>query len=193
VSQPDLFADRQRPLLDDARGHLLLTPAWIDAGLAGRWFQQLRQGIDWHSERRLMYQRDVDVPRLMASFGLDGPLPAALEEVVARLQAEFATPFNNVGLNLYRDRHDSVAPHNDRLEELEPGFPILLLSLGATRLMVIRAKQPPRRSLQIDLVAGSLLSMSHATQLHYDHGIPKQGAAVGPRISLAFRARRRPA
>jgi alkylated DNA repair dioxygenase AlkB len=39
------------------------------------------------------------------------------------------------------------------------------------------------------LEAGSLLVMSWTTQLHYDHGIPKQRVPVGPRISLAFRVR----
>jgi alkylated DNA repair dioxygenase AlkB len=56
--------------------------------------------------------------------------------------------------------------------------------------MEIRAKQPPRRVLRLDLEAGSLLLMDYATQLHYDHGIPKEKAPVGPRISLAFRMRR---
>jgi alkylated DNA repair dioxygenase AlkB len=82
-----------------------------------------------------------------------------------------------------------VAPHNDRLADLVPGHPIALLSLGATRRMTIRAKQPLRRVLQVDMESGGLLLMSWSTQLHYDHSIPKQREAVGPRISLAFRVR----
>ncbi len=35
--------------------------------------------------------------------------------------------------------------------------------------------------------------MSWDTQLHYDHSIPKQRVAVGPRISLAYRVRPREA
>jgi alkylated DNA repair dioxygenase AlkB len=97
--------------------------------------------------------------------------------------------FNSAGLNLYRDGNDSVAPHNDHLEELERGYPIALLSLGATRRMTIRTKQPPRRVLQVDLEPGSLLLMSWRTQHHYDHAIPKTRAPVGPRISIAFRRR----
>ena len=82
-----------------------------------------------------------------------------------------------------------MAPHNDHLYEIAAGQPIALVSLGATREMVIRAKQPPRRVLRIDLEPGSLLVMSYETQLHYDHGIPKQKVPVGPRISLAFRVK----
>jgi alkylated DNA repair dioxygenase AlkB len=94
-----------------------------------------------------------------------------------------------VGLNFYRDGSDSVAPHGDRLDEIVEGFPIVLLSLGATRRMAIRASAPPRRVLHVDLAAGSLLMMSYATQEHYTHGIPKTRESVGPRISLAFRVR----
>ena len=69
------------------------------------------------------------------------------------------------------------------------GLPIALLSLGGTRRMTIRAKEPPRRALHIDLEPGSLLMMSYATQLHYTHGIPKTADPVAPRISLAFRVK----
>ena len=105
--------------------------------------------------------------------------------VVARTEV----PFNSVGLNLYRDGRDSVAPHNDHLEVLVEGFPIALLSLGGTRRMTIRAKEPPRRVLHVDLAPGSLLLMSYATQIHYTHGIPKTKEAVAERISLAFRVK----
>jgi len=98
-------------------------------------------------------------------------------------------PFNSVGLNLYRDGHDSVAPHNDHLYDLQKGFPIALLSLGATRRMTIRAKAAPRRSMYVDLEAGSLFVMDYATQLHYTHGVPKTADPVGERISLAFRVK----
>ena len=39
------------------------------------------------------------------------------------------------------------------------------------------------------LAPGSLLLMSHATQVHYTHGIPKTKEAVAERISLAFRVK----
>ena len=69
------------------------------------------------------------------------------------------------------------------------GFPIVLLSLGATRRLTIRPKQPKARAIHVDLEGGSLLEMSYATQLHYTHGVPKTREPVGERISLAFRVR----
>ena len=105
------------------------------------------------------------------------------------MSAATGVAFNSVGLNLYRDGRDSVAAHNDHIDELVPGHPIALVSLGATRRMTIRAKQPPRRVLHVDLEPGSLLVMSYETQLHYTHGVPKTRGRVGERISLAFRVR----
>ena len=98
-------------------------------------------------------------------------------------------PFNSVGLNFYRDGNDSVAPHNDRLGDLVAGQPIALVSLGGTRRMLIRAKQPGEAAVPVDLEAGSLLVMSWSSQLHYTHGVAKTKRAVGERISVALRVR----
>jgi len=145
-----------------------------------------------------MYDRDVDVPRLTSGYRLsEGNLPPALVEAARRTIEATGAPFNRAGLNLYRDGRDSVAPHNDHLYEIVAGYPIALISLGATRLMTIRSKTKPpldsardrRRLLDLDLEEGSLLLMSYETQFHYDHGVPKTRASVGPRISVALRVR----
>jgi alkylated DNA repair dioxygenase AlkB len=151
----------------------------------------LRDAVPWRRERRRMYDRDVDVPRLVAGYCLDDrDTPPELLLAATRVSAAVdGVRFTNVGLNLYRDGRDSVAAHNDHLYEIVAGFPIALLSLGAIRRMTIRSKSRPRRILDVDLENGSLLVMSYETQRLYDHGIPKTSAAVGPRMSLAFRVR----
>jgi alkylated DNA repair dioxygenase AlkB len=190
MAQLSLFGGGPQRLLDDASGVIELIPELVNRATAQAWFEQLQREIAWKGGRRLMYEREVDVPRLRAHFRLDAPdLPAVLREAQIAVATVVAAPFDSVGLNLYRDQHDSVAPHNDKLTDLVRGQPIALLSLGATRRMTIRAKQPPRHVLQVDLEAGSLLVMSWTTQLHYDHAIPKQRTPVEPRISLAFRVR----
>ena len=57
--------------------------------------------------------------------------------------------------------------------------------------MTIRTKAAPRKSIRLELEPGSVLLMTYATQQHFDHGIPKSTAPVGPRISAAFRQRPR--
>jgi alkylated DNA repair dioxygenase AlkB len=191
VSQLSLFASCERSLADDERGRITYTPGFVDAVTAQAWFAELRSRVQWRSERREMYDREVDVPRLLGHFRLDpapDATPAAILEAARRV-AHLRVPFNSVGLNLYRDGRDSVAPHNDHLYDIREGFPIALLSLGATRRMIIRAKAAPRRSMLVDLEPGSLLVMDYETQIHYTHSVPKTRAAVGERISLAFRVK----
>jgi alkylated DNA repair dioxygenase AlkB len=190
MSQFTLFDTGPQVLLDDASGRIVLMPDIVAPDIAQRWFVQLLNDIAWRSGRRLMYEREVDVPRLRAHFHVDDPaLPALLTEALDVVRTAVPARFDSIGLNLYRDERDSVAPHNDKLPDLVKGEPIVLLSLGATRRLTIRAKLPPRRVLHVDMASGSLLCMSWDTQLHYDHGIPKQRVPVGPRISLAFRVR----
>lgn len=194
MSQLSLFDSGERILVDDERGKITYIPEFIDAATAAEWFTELREAVQWRSERRLMYEREVDVPRLMGHYRLDPPpgsLPSPIREAAARVSDRLDVQFNSVGLNRYRDGRDSVAPHNDHLNELREGYPIALLSLGATRRMTVRAKEKPSRIIHVDLEPGSLFVMDYATQIHYTHAIPKTAEAVGERISLAFRVKRR--
>jgi alkylated DNA repair dioxygenase AlkB len=190
--QLPLFDSAVRVLADDHRGRIVYTPDFVDPDTAEQWFGELRCCVEWRALRREMYDREVDVPRLIGHYRLDQPpdgTPAAILDAAARVTTTLEVPFNSVGLNRYRDGRDSVAPHNDHLYELRKGYPIALLSLGAPRRMTIRARTPPAGSVHIDLEAGSLLVMDYTTQLHYTHGVPKTKAAVGERISLAFRVK----
>jgi alkylated DNA repair dioxygenase AlkB len=196
MAQLSLFpSPRETVLVDDERGRVGYLADFVPAETADAWLAELREAVPWQTQRRRMYDRDVDVPRLQAHFGLereDDRMPRALRLAANRVAAATGVTFTSLGLNFYRDGRDSVAPHNDHLDEIAPGHPIALVSLGATRRMTIRAKASPRRVLHVDLEAGSLLLMSYETQLHYTHGIPKTTEPVGPRISLAFRVRPAP-
>jgi alkylated DNA repair dioxygenase AlkB len=207
MSQLGLFDSADTVLADDDRGRITYTPGFLDGETAAAWFAELRGCVEWRSERRMMYEREVDVPRLMGHFRLDPPpagTPAVILEAWRLVREALDTPFNSVGLNFYRDGRDSVAPHNDHLNEIRKGYPIALLSLGATRRMTVRAKAAPRsrdgrearpvsRVIHVDLEPGSLFVMDYATQIHYTHAIPKTAEPVGERISLAFRVKRPPA
>jgi len=193
MPQLTLFDSSETLLADDERGRIAYTPQFVDAATAEAWFAELRSGLKWQAERRMMYDREVDVPRLIGHIRLDpapASTPGAILDAARRVADSVGVPFNSVGLNLYRDGRDSVAPHNDHLNEIRKGFPIALVSLGATRRMTIRAKVEPRRTIHVDLETGSLLVMDYATQLHYTHGVPKTTELVGERISLAFRVKR---
>jgi alkylated DNA repair dioxygenase AlkB len=194
VSQLPLFASpTETRLLDEGRGRVTYLPGFVPDEVALAWFAELRDAVPWKAQRRHMYDREVDVPRLQAQVELwagDEPILGAIRAAADRVIAATGVPFTSVGLNFYRDGADSVAPHSD-LDDIVRGSPVALLSLGATRRMTIRAKRPPARSIHVDLAGGSLLVMNYESQLHYTHGVPKTPARVGPRISLALRVRPR--
>jgi alkylated DNA repair dioxygenase AlkB len=178
-------------LLDDAEGGVRYWPSFVDAATADAWFDAL-QRAEWKSQRRMMYDREVDVPRLTAAYWLDelppdSSLPFA--DMLARVREKVRAPFSAVGMNLYRDGRDSVAMHHDKLRMLVPGQPIALISLGDARRMRIRAQADHRDAIDIALAHGSLLAMSHASQLTHEHGIPKTARLMGPRMSVVFRVR----
>ncbi len=178
-----------RTVVADAQGGVRYWPQLVGQAQAERWFAALRDGIAWQTLQRPMYERIVEVPRLLAHFELATlPTDSPLLEMLALVRASVAGAYTHVGLNLYRDGRDSVAMHSDKLHSLRPGEPIALVSLGDTRRMNLRAKDGGR-ACGLDLAPGSLLAMSHASQLTHEHGIPKTARPVGPRMSVVFRAR----
>jgi alkylated DNA repair dioxygenase AlkB len=192
--QQSFFDPQSRIVVEGEQGSVSYFPGRICMSDGDRWFSQLRDTVVWKSERRMMYQREVDVPRLVARLSLDdNDVPAAVREASAVARQLADCDFSSAGLNYYRNGQDSVAPHNDKVHDLQPGAPIAIVSLGAARIMTIRSKTAPRRTLRLELEHASILVMSYNTQLHYDHGIPKVKGEVGPRISLAFRRRRQAA
>jgi alkylated DNA repair dioxygenase AlkB len=68
------------PLGDSVRRRALAHGAWVDVRpgwLAGadELFGRLLRAVPWRAERRHMYDRVVDVPRLLCFYGEGEPLP----------------------------------------------------------------------------------------------------------------------
>ena len=98
------------PLVDDAEGGIRYWPGFVDGVTADAWWQTLRDGADWRSQQRPMYDRVVAVPRLLAAYRLaDAPARLPFDAMLARVRALVPAPYNAVGMNLYRDGRDSVA------------------------------------------------------------------------------------
>lgn len=188
----DLFASPREEcirLFDDAEGGVRYWPAIVAPGVAQAWFEAL-MALPWMAMRRPMYDREVDVPRLLFHRRLDDPeCPALLHAILREVQARAPAPYNAAGLNLYRDGRDSVAMHGDKLHMLEAAQPIAIVSLGAPRRMHITANAGARGRHALELAPGSLLLMSHASQKTHRHGIPKTARQAGPRMSVVFRVR----
>ncbi len=183
-------AVRRVPL---ARGAWVdLRPGWLEGSAAV--FAALAETVPWRAERRHMYDRVVDVPRLLCFYGEGEPLPdpiltAALDALNAHYVAELGEPFRTAGLCLYRDGRDSVAWHGDTIGRgAREDTMVAIMSLGAPRALALRPRGGGR-SLRFEIGHGDLLVMGGSCQRTWEHAVPKTAHAAGPRISVQFRPR----
>lgn len=168
-----------------------VLPSWVSG--ADALFERLAGVVPWRAERRPMYDRVVDVPRLLSYYGPGEPLPdSALAQARAALDARYqdclGEPLATAGLCLYRDGRDSVAWHGDTSGRQVPETIVAILSLGSPRALHLRPCQGSHRSLRFLIGHGDLLVMGGTCQRTWQHAIPKTAKAAGPRISVQFRA-----
>ena len=162
------------------------VPGWLSG--ADEVFALLLATVPWAQHERHMYTGKVAEPRLRAGWKL-GPegddVPPVVEEMRAALGERYERSFDTVGLNLYRDGHDSVAWHGDRIPPEVVGPVVALVSVGEPRRLLLRPKGGGA-SRRYVFGAGDLIVMGGTCQRSWEHTIPKVPHA-GPRISLAFR------
>jgi alkylated DNA repair dioxygenase AlkB len=169
-----------------------IRPGWM-AGAAVL-FDRLREAVPWREERRRMYERVVDVPRLLCFYAEGEPLPdpallAARDALTGHYWPDLREPLCTAGLCLYRDGRDSVAWHGDRIGRGSTEDTVIaILSLGAPRALLLRPRGGGP-ALRHELGHGDLLVMGGSCQRTWEHAVPKTTRATGPRISVQFRPR----
>ena len=180
--------------------------AWVDvqrgwlAG-SGALFTRLAERVPWRAERRRMYDRTVDVPRLLCFYGEDAELPDAVlamcrDRLSAHYRAELGEPFLTAGLCLYRDGRDSVAWHGDTIGRgSTEDTMVAIVSLGTARPLLLRPRTGTGGTgghdgtLRYSLGHGDLIVMGGSCQRTWEHAVPKSTRTTGPRISVQFRPR----
>jgi alkylated DNA repair dioxygenase AlkB len=178
---------------------VLSDGAWIDIRrewLAGaeELFERLRRIVPWQEERRWMYGRMVEVPRLQAFYDEGMPLPDALleqgrEMLSDQYREELGEPFQSTGMCLYRDGRDSVSWHGDTIGRgATEDTLVAILSLGATRCLRLRPRQGGATQ-SVALATGDLLVMGGSCQRTWEHAVTKSTRPVGERLSVQFRPR----
>jgi alkylated DNA repair dioxygenase AlkB len=189
MRQQSLFA--LEPIaVDDRFGRLerieLSQGAWVDylpSWVSGHeaLFDELERQSPWKSERRVMYERMVDVPRLFARPGAH----PFLDSIAAMLSTRYRLDLTSITLAYYRDGSDSVAMHGDKMGKLVDDTIVATVSLGAPRRFTMRAAIGTQ-SRAFSLGFGDLLVMGGTCQRTWRHGVPKV-AHAHPRISVMFR------
>ncbi|GLX17313.1 alpha-ketoglutarate-dependent dioxygenase AlkB [Streptomyces lavendulae] len=186
--------------LSPVRRTVLGAGAWVDhlpGWLTGAdaLFERLAADVPWRAERRQMYDREVEVPRLLAHYREGEPLPhpvltEARDALGRHYAAELGEPFATAGLCLYRDGRDSVAWHGDRTgRSATEDTMVAILSVGDPRDLVLRPRDGGPTLLRLPLGHGDLVVMGGSCQRTMEHAVPKTARAVGPRISIQFRTR----
>ncbi|MDK9494254.1 alpha-ketoglutarate-dependent dioxygenase AlkB [Streptomyces katrae] len=186
--------------LSPVRRTVLGAGAWVDhlpGWLTGAdaLFERLAAEVAWRAERRQMYDREVEVPRLLAHYREGEPLPhpvltEARDALGRHYAAELGEPFATAGLCLYRDGRDSVAWHGDRTgRSATEDTMVAILSVGDPRDLVLRPRDGGPTLLRLPVGHGDLVVMGGSCQRTMEHAVPKTARAVGPRISIQFRTR----
>jgi alkylated DNA repair dioxygenase AlkB len=187
------------PLGSSVRRTALAHGAWVDVRPgwltgADALLDRLLEAVPWRAERRRMYDRVVDVPRLVCFYGEGEELPdPVLTECRRALDAHYAAelgePFRTAGLCLYRDGRDSVAWHGDTIGRgKREDTMVAILSVGTPRSLLLRPRSGGK-ALRHNLGHGDLLVMGGSCQRSWEHAVPKAAHAAGPRISIQFRPR----
>jgi alkylated DNA repair dioxygenase AlkB len=176
--------------------HPLSRGAWVD--VRRNWitgaddvFDALVADVPWRAERRQMYDRVVDVPRLVHTYAVGEELPhALLTEARTTLNAhylpELGEPFVTAGCCYYRTGQDSVAWHGDTIGRgRTDDTMVAIISFGEPRKLLLRPRGGGE-SLCFELGHGDLLVMGGSCQRTWEHAVPKV-AHAGPRVSVQFR------
>jgi alkylated DNA repair dioxygenase AlkB len=171
-----------------------VRPGWLTG--ADELFSRLARDVPWHGERRQMYDREVEVPRLLSFYDEDDQLPdVVLTQARSALSAHYARelgePFRTAGFCLYRDGRDSVAWHGDTIGRgSTEDTMVAIISVGAPRALLLRPRSGGAgRTIRHVLGHGDLVVMGGSCQRTWEHAIPKTARPVGPRISIQFRPR----
>jgi alkylated DNA repair dioxygenase AlkB len=178
--------------------HGLTRGAWVDVRRdwvtgADEVLARLVGDVPWRAERRQMYDRVVDVPRLVHTYGDGEPLPhplldAARAALTAHYLPELGEPFVTAGCCYYRDGRDSVAWHGDTIGRgRTQDTMVAIVSFGDPRQLRLRPRGGGE-SLSFEMGHGDLLVMGGSCQRTWEHAVPKV-AHAGPRISVQFRPR----
>jgi alkylated DNA repair dioxygenase AlkB len=201
--QASLFDEATAPAVgslgEDVERHTLTDGAWVD--VRPGWvsgsddlFARLVLTVPWCAERRQMYDRVVDVPRLLRFYGEDEVLPdPVLEDARAALnahyRAELGENFTTAGMCYYRDGHDSVAWHGDTIGRSKTeDTMVAIVSFGEARRLSLRPRDGGD-TVGLAIGHGDLIVMGGSCQRTWQHAILKTARPVGPRVSVQFRPR----
>lgn len=157
----------------------------------------------WETETPIVFGKPRTVKRKTCAFGAEGLTygysgmtktarpwiegGGSIIDIRFQLHQDTSWFYNFVLCNLYPDGEAAIGAHADDEEDIEPGSPIVGVSLGASRDFILTDKATGERVTSVELEHGSALVMWEDTQKHYKHALPARKRVKEPRVSLTFR------
>ena len=189
-----------RDLGSAVRRTVLSRGAWVD--LRPGWatgsdalFARLTEVVPWHAERRQMYDRVVDVPRLLQLLrrGRAAARPAARARPAtpspATTPPSSASRSSPPGCASTATAATASPGTATRSAAAAPRTPWSRSSRSARPGALLLRPRGGGAALRHQLGHGDLLVMGGSCQRTWEHAIPKTARPVGPRISVQFRTR----
>lgn len=118
-----------------------------------------------------------------------------LKDIVSKIMNQ---KINHALIQYYRDGTDWISEHSDKTLDMEIGLPVLNLSFGATRTLILKHKENKLSQQKIRLPNNSLFVLGWKTNREWLHSIkqdkrpniiktPDELSFSGERISYTFR------
>jgi len=181
-------------------GEVFLFDSFFTVQESKEIFAELLENIEWKQDHMIIYNKQVNLPRLTAWYGNEGkyykysgivnkPLPWTdiLLDIKQFVEDRLDLYFNSALLNLYRNESDSIGWHCDNEPELGINPVIASLSFGGSRVFQFKHKKFLNEQVSKNLQSGSLLLMQGDTQTNWLHRLSKSTAYRQPRINITFR------
>lgn len=150
-------------------------------------FHTLSKGVNW--DERMAARKTASYGVAYNYSQMSYPYQEFLPELEAMLPIiEDAVGFrpNNCLLNYYVDGKSRMGFHSDQTDILYQDTGVVIISLGATRMLCFRNIADQTIRHDYGLPSGSLIYMTQEVQDKWQHAILKNDATEG-RISLTFR------
>lgn len=164
-----------------------LIPGFLQRQDADQLYQGLLTDIDWDDRMQTRKTACFGQPYVGSGIPYAAcPMHPLLLPVLSRLSARLGYASTNCLLNYYPDGQSTMGYHADATHNLMPGTGIVILSLGAERMLTFRSKADPSLQVGYSLPHGSLFYMTQGTQDLWVHAI-RRSETPGGRISLTFR------
>ncbi len=151
-------------------------------------FAAVRDDVAWTSQMKSRQTASMGIPYNYAGASYpENAWHPGVRRVADEVEHVFGFAVTNCLLNRYPTGEHTIGWHADDVAILAPGTGIVIVSLGATRTMLLRTGEAGGWVYErIALAAGSALFMSEGLQATHKHGIKREQGAT-ERISLTFR------